>query len=143
MYDPNPGHFYYFFSSSPISRFPRQNMTISSLSKVLGLQLLNTNFSRLETLSLGPKRFLHSKGPKNAICLWLRLGNIIQRLIYNVYFRSIFLVSAKDKLHFRTFRVMESFRSQRQKFLVRKSWYSEVVSGISNKTKGTLVHERG
>ena len=34
--------------------------------------LLKTNFSWLETLSLGPKRFLHSKGPKNAICLWLR-----------------------------------------------------------------------
>ena len=33
--------------------------------------LLKTNFSWLETLSLGPKRFLHSKGPKNGICLWL------------------------------------------------------------------------
>ena len=33
--------------------------------------LLKTNFSWLATLSLGPKRFLHSKGPKNAICLWL------------------------------------------------------------------------
>ena len=31
--------------------------------------LLKTNFSWLETLSLGLKRFLHSKGPKNAICL--------------------------------------------------------------------------
>ena len=62
--------------------------------------LLKTNFSRLETLSFDPKRFLHSKGPKNAICLWLRLGNIIQCTICNVYFRSVFLVSAKDKLHF-------------------------------------------
>ena len=35
---------------------------------------LKTNFSRQETLSLGLKRFLHSKGPKNVICLWLRLG---------------------------------------------------------------------
>ena len=54
----------------------------------------------LETLSLGPKRFLHSKGPKNVICLWLRLGNIKQSQICIVYFWSIFLVSAKDKSHF-------------------------------------------
>ena len=31
--------------------------------------LLKTNFSWLETLLLGPKRFLHSKGPKKAILL--------------------------------------------------------------------------
>ena len=36
-------------------------------------RLLKTSFSWIETLSLGPKRFLHSKGPKNVICLWLRL----------------------------------------------------------------------
>merc|ERR1712237_319469 len=33
--------------------------------------LLKINFSIQEFLSLGPKRFLHSKGPKNGICLWL------------------------------------------------------------------------
>ena len=33
--------------------------------------LLKTNFSELETFYLDPKRFLHSKGPKNGICLWL------------------------------------------------------------------------
>ena len=44
---------------------------------------LKTNFSWLATLSLGPKRFLHSKGPKNVICLWLRLGNIKQSQICN------------------------------------------------------------
>ena len=55
----------------------------SSLSKMASVKtnkiknqtpLLKTNFSCLETLSLGPKRFLHSKGPKNAICLWLILN---------------------------------------------------------------------
>ncbi len=35
------------------------------------ITLPKTNFSQLETLSLGPKRLLHSKGPKNGICLWL------------------------------------------------------------------------
>ena len=38
--------------------------------------LLKTNFLWLETLHLGPKRFLYSKGPKNSICLWLRLGKL-------------------------------------------------------------------
>ena len=38
--------------------------------------LLTTNFLCLKTLSLGPKRFLHSKGPKNVICLWRRLGKL-------------------------------------------------------------------
>ena len=33
--------------------------------------LLKTNFWWQETLLLGPKPYLHSKGPKNAICLWL------------------------------------------------------------------------
>ena len=33
--------------------------------------LLKTNFWWQGTLLLGPKRYLHSKGPKNAICLWL------------------------------------------------------------------------
>ena len=81
----------------------------SSLSKMASVKtnknknwtpLLKTNFSWLETLFLGPKRFLHSKGPKNVICLWLRLGNIKQSQICIVYFCSIFLVSAKDKFHF-------------------------------------------
>ena len=34
--------------------------------------LLRTNFSRQETLPLDLKRFLHTKGPKNVLCLWLR-----------------------------------------------------------------------
>ena len=51
----------------------------SSLSKMANIKtnknknrtpLLKTNFSWPETLSLGPKRYLHSKGPKNSICLW-------------------------------------------------------------------------
>ena len=33
--------------------------------------LPKTKFSWQESLSLVPKRLLHSKGPKNAICLWL------------------------------------------------------------------------
>ena len=33
--------------------------------------LQKTNFWWQETLPLGPKWYLHSKGPKNAICLWL------------------------------------------------------------------------
>ena len=31
--------------------------------------LLRTNFLRYTTLLLGPKRFVHSKGPKIALCL--------------------------------------------------------------------------
>ena len=53
--------------------------------------LQKTNFSLLETLSLGPKRFLHSKGPKNGICL------------------VFIMVQPKTKSIFRTFRVKESF----------------------------------
>ena len=57
----------------------------SSISKMVSVKtnkdknrtpLLKTNFSWLETLSLCPKRFLHSKGPKYAICLWLRLEKL-------------------------------------------------------------------
>ena len=62
--------------------------------------LLRMNFLWVETFSLGPKRFLHSKGPRNVICLWLRLGNVKQSRICNVYFRSILLVSAEDKSHY-------------------------------------------
>ena len=40
--------------------------------------LQRINFSRLETLSFGPKIFFQSKGPKNAICLWLWLRKIEQ-----------------------------------------------------------------
>ena len=65
---------------------------------------LKTNFSGQETLYLGLKRFLHSIGPKNVICLWLRLGNIKQSWICIVYFCS------------------------KTKCLVLKSWSSEVVS---------------
>ena len=38
--------------------------------------LLKTNFSRLETLFLGPERFLHSEGPKNAILLMDQFSKI-------------------------------------------------------------------
>ena len=81
----------------------------SSLSKMASVKtnkiknqtaLWKTNFLRYTTLLLGPKRFLHSEGPKNVICLWLRLGNIKRSQICTVYIRSIFLVSAKDKSHF-------------------------------------------
>jgi len=43
--------------------------------------LLKTNISWLETLIMGPKRFLHSKCPKNAICLHprLRISNGIEQ----------------------------------------------------------------
>ena len=47
---------------------------------------------------LGPKRFLHSKGPKNGICLVPYHG------------------SAKEKSIFRTFRVKEFFWAQIQSF---------------------------
>ncbi len=53
--------------------------------------LLKTNFSWLETLSLGPKRFLHSKGPKHAFCLWLRLRKSEQCRICTVMRCSLFL----------------------------------------------------
>ena len=62
--------------------------------------LLKTNFSWLETLSLGPKRFHHSEGPKNAICLWLRLGKWNGSKHCRLDIVWYFLVSATDKLHF-------------------------------------------
>ena len=62
-------------------------------------------FHDVETLFLDPKRFLHSKGPKNAICLWLRLkkSNRIKQCRFNIV--RYFLVSAIDKLHFEDFGV--------------------------------------
>ena len=41
-----------------------------------------------------------SKGPKNAMCLWVRLRKIEQRQVRIVQHIQFFLVSAKDKLHF-------------------------------------------
>ena len=38
--------------------------------------LPKTNFLRYTTLLLDPKRFVHSKGPKNGICLFLWSGNL-------------------------------------------------------------------
>ena len=93
-------------------------------------QLLKTNFSILETLFFGLKRFLHSKGPKNAICLWLILRNIEQSQICIVYFRSIFLVSATNKLRFQDLLSEGIFSGPKTKFLVMKTWSSEVVSNF-------------
>ena len=89
--------------------------------------LLKTNFSRQET-SLGPKRCLHSKGPKNVICLWQRQGNIKLSQSCIVYFCSIFLVSAKEKLHFQDLQSEGIFSGPKTMFLIMKSWSSEVVS---------------
>ena len=61
--------------------------------------------SLLHTLLFGRKRFLHCKGPKNTICLWLRERNIEKCQINIVRSRLIFIVSAKDI--FRTFIVKE------------------------------------
>ena len=38
--------------------------------------LPKTNFLRYATLLLRPKRFVHSKGPKNGICLFLWSGKL-------------------------------------------------------------------
>ena len=59
--------------------------------------LLKTNFSRQKTLSFGLKRFLHCRGPKNMICLWLRLGKLNGSKQCRIDFVGYFLVSAKDE----------------------------------------------
>ena len=109
----------------------------SSLSKMASVRtnknknltpLLKANFSRQKTLSLGPKRFLHSKGPKNVICLWLRLGNIKQNQICYVYIFSIFPDSANNKSHFQDLQSEGIFLDPKTKLLFMKSWSLEVVS---------------
>ena len=46
------------------SRFSKM-VSVKTNKNKNGTPLLKINFSLLETLFLGPKRFLHSKGPKN------------------------------------------------------------------------------
>ena len=74
--------------------------------------LLKTNFSWLETLSLGPKKFLYAKGPKNAICLQLRLKmlNNADSTLFD------FSQSQNTNCKLWTFGVKESFRAQEQSF---------------------------
>ena len=66
--------------------------------------LLKTNFLWIETLLLGPKRFLHSKGPKNAICLCLSQRKIT--FLGPLQWRNLFgpksKVSRHEKLVFRS-----------------------------------------
>ena len=67
----------------------------SSLSKMASIKtnknknqtsLMKTNFSWLKTFVLGPKRFLHSKGPKNAICLFNEENwDFFKRTCGNIY----------------------------------------------------------
>ena len=84
-------------------------------------------FLWLATLSLGPKQYLHSKGLKNTICLWLRLSVlIVEQCRFDIV--QFYLVSAKDKLHFQYLWSEGIFSGTRKKFLVMKSWSSEVVS---------------
>ena len=53
-----------------ISQF--QNMASIKTNKIKKrTPLLYINFWKLTTLLFCPKWFIHSKGPKNAICLWL------------------------------------------------------------------------
>ena len=60
--------------------FPSANTEISQFQNMASIKtnkikkrtpLHNINFWKLTTLLFCPKRFRHSKGPKNAICLWL------------------------------------------------------------------------
>ena len=82
--------------------------------------LVRTNFSKLETLSLGPKRFLYSKGHKSAICLWLTLRSNLHCFTFSV--------SAKDKLPFQDIQSEGIFLGPKANFLATKRWSSEVLS---------------
>ena len=60
------------FPSAPTEISQFQNMASIKTNKIKKrTPLLCINFWKLTTLLFCPKRFLHSKGPKNAICLWL------------------------------------------------------------------------
>ena len=60
------------FPSAPTEISQFQNMASIKTNKIKKrTPLHNINFWKLTTLLFCPKRFVHSKGPKNAICLWL------------------------------------------------------------------------
>ena len=60
------------FPSAPTEISQFQNMASIKINKIKKqTPLHNINFWKLTTLLFCPKRFRHSKGPKNAICLWL------------------------------------------------------------------------
>ena len=62
------------FPSAPTEISQFQNMASIKTNKIKKrTPLHNINFWKLTTLLFCPKRFRHSKGPKNAICLWLSL----------------------------------------------------------------------
>ena len=105
--------------------------------------LLEAMKKKLATSSF--PRYFYANLP-DVLCLWttkdsftlkvlkmqlvLRLGNIIQCWICNVHFHSIFLVSAKDKLHFEDLQSEGIFSGPETKFLAIKSWSPEVVSNF-------------
>ena len=62
-----------FFFTFPPLRKPRLSKMASIKTNKIKKRtpLHNINFWKLTTLLFCPKRFFHSKGPKNAICLWL------------------------------------------------------------------------
>ena len=66
------------------------------------------------------KRFLHSKGPKNAICLWLRLRKIDQSHAALFIFTTFSWSQPKTNCIFRTFRVKESFWTKKQSWILSK-----------------------
>ena len=62
------------FPSAPTEISQFQNMASIETNKIKKwMPLLYINFWKLTTLLFCPKWFIHSKGPKNAICLWLSL----------------------------------------------------------------------
>ena len=66
-----------FFFTFPPLRKPRLSKMASIKTNKIKKRtpLHNINFWKLTTLLFCPKRFRHSKGPKNAICLWLSHDN--------------------------------------------------------------------
>ena len=82
------------FPSAPTEISQFQNMASIKTNKIKKRTPLHyINFWKLTTLLFCPKRLLHPKGPKNAICLWLRQRKIKPSWIWIVWFCSIFIVS--------------------------------------------------
>ena len=104
----------FFFTFPPLRKPCLSKMASIKMNKIKKrTPLHNINFWKLTTLLFCPKRFFHSKGPKNAICLWLRIGKSEQ--YWGLHCLSS-QFQPKTNCIFRTFRVKESFRAQRQSF---------------------------
>ena len=78
--------------------------------------LPKTNFQNCTTLLFCPKRFLHYKGPKIAICLWL--SHDLKHCTFSL--QSLIMAQQKTNCNLRTFRVKESFWAKNQSCITLK-----------------------